>query len=145
MEKAEGFESIVIENKKSQNIINKNFLFYDGDIKLKSLDMLIPYFCLVDVIKQKLILYTENKKQKTVYFLKQAKVEEGKENDFLVILNGGTSSGDFLNIICESAEITQRWIEFIERAIQINRPETIELKIEPIKEGRLLSFYCVKD
>lgn len=63
---------------------------------MKTLDKVNEYFCIVDVVKQKILLYTKDKKSKTVFSLKKAKLEESKENDFRVIIDAGRSSENYL-------------------------------------------------
>jgi hypothetical protein len=111
-----------------------------GNLKMsnKGLDQYNDYYCVLDIQNQKMKLYSLREKDVVKIYLKGFKVEESRENEFML-----SKADRNYNFKTYSQEDYRNWVEVLQRSILILTPEIIYFKIEPMGSTKLLTFYSI--
>ncbi|CAD8085165.1 unnamed protein product [Paramecium sonneborni] len=143
IDKIQNFQPLTLpgQSQKRKKLVNKKFLYKQGFIFIKNLDRPKEYYCTLNVLKQKFNVYFNKRKQHESYYLQGAKVDESKDNEFVLKINPEKMLSKNLHFQTKTVDEANQWVEYLWRAILIDKPEMVELKIEPSNQTKVVTFY----
>ncbi|CAD8180234.1 unnamed protein product [Paramecium pentaurelia] len=143
IDKIQNFQPLTLpgQSQKRKKIVNKKYLYKQGNILIKDLDKPKEYYCTLNVLKQKFNVYSSDKKQHESYYLQGAKVDESKDNEFVLKINPEKMLSKNLHFQTKTVDEANQWVEYLWRAILIDKPEMVELKIEPSNQTKVVTFF----
>jgi vacuolar protein sorting-associated protein 13A/C len=75
--------------------------------------------------------------------LKGAKLDETRDTEVMLTVDPKKLSSRTFNFQGEQDAISE-WVDYFWRAILINKPDMVELKVEPMNQTKVLTFYIMK-
>ncbi|CAK73960.1 unnamed protein product (macronuclear) [Paramecium tetraurelia] len=143
IDKIQNFQPLTLpgQSQKRKKLVNKKYLYKQGNIFIKDLDKPRVYYCTLNVLKQKFNVYSSDKKQHESYYLQGAKVDESKDNEFVLKINPEKMLSKNLHFQTKTVDEANQWVEYLWRAILIDKPEMVELKIEPSNQTKVVTFF----
>lgn len=143
IDKIQDFQPIVLPSSLRRKT-NKNFLYRQGELGLKEDNTFAEKYCVLNVLRQRLKIYNLDKTNRQVYSLKGAKLDETNSNEFMLVVEPKKITSKTLHFQALDQEDYTKWIDFLWRAILINKPDMVELKIEPMNSTKVLTFFIMK-
>jgi hypothetical protein len=90
-------------------------------------------------------IYSIEEGGKIVIDLKQAKVEDQKDRDFVLNIESGKKS-ELFTFRAKNENDARKWIEFIRKAAYIGNPNNmVHVKVDPVRSTKVITFYLAKN